>query len=164
MQLLLFIKMQNPSPLVKIGIIALSRNIVCNRARSCSKGEGQQEAIDFPFPTDGCPRAEQWTQWDTQWQSCSPKPQGQTTCSMFALTCGQNIPVVLRTLADRKTANESSSSQKWGFHITQSVEGVGFSNSVSLQHRNTNSFLTHHAAVWLTVYLLSYGKSSPFSL
>lgn len=66
MQLLLFIKMQNPSPLVKIGIIALSRNIVCNRARSCSKGEGQQEAIDFPFPTDGCPRAEQWTQWDTQ--------------------------------------------------------------------------------------------------
>lgn len=105
MQLLLFIKMQNPSPLVKIGIIALSRNIVCNRARSCSKGEGQQEAIDFPFPTDGCPRAEQWTQWDTQWQSCSPKPQGQTTCSMFALTCGQNIPVVLRTLADRKTAN-----------------------------------------------------------
>lgn len=166
MQLLLFIKMQNPSPLVKIGIIALSRNIVCNRARSCSKGEGQQEAIDFPFPTDGCPRAEQWTQWDTQTMTIMFSKATRTDHLFNVRThVWTKHPSGFENISRQENSkHESSSSQKWGFHITQRVEGVGFSNSVSLQHRNTNSFLTHHAAVWLTVYLLSYGKSSPFSL
>lgn len=104
------------------------------------------------------PRAEHWTQWDTQTTTIMFSKATRTD-HMFSVHTHTwtKYPSGFENVSRQEASkHESSSSQKWGFHFTwRGVAGVGFSNSVSLQHRNMELISYTSASCCCLTYRLS---------